>query len=285
MTSPSFGERILRFLILTVAGYVLALILIRVFESRFIFFPNYPDRLAGNWAPRGLLNQDVWISSSDGTKLHAWWIPNENAVYTFLAFHGNAGNISDRAEVYKFLRDVPANVLAMEYRGYGKSEGVPSESGIYLDAEATLDYLVTSKHISPGTIIAYGQSLGTAVAAHLAARQGVAGVVLEAPFPSAAAVARQKLWFFPGLSLLFLKQFDTERALRNVRAPILIIHCTQDPVIPFQLGKIVFEKAQEPKSFIPIDGYCHEEASMIAPALYQARIRTFLSEVGGRPTQ
>ena len=280
MTLSGLLRRALRLFLSILAGYVIALILMRVFESHFLFFPDYPGRLSGDWAPKDLPIQETWFNSLDGTKLHSWWIPNENASYTFLAFHGNAGNISDRAWVYKFLIEVPANVFAVEYRGYGKSEGVPSESGLYLDAQAAFDYLVTTKRLTPQKIICFGQSLGTAVAANLAARRNVGGVILEAPFPSAMQVVRQKMWFFPGLPLLVLNQLDTERQLRSVGAPILVVHCTQDPVIPFQLGKAVYDKAREPKTFLPIDGYCHEEASSIAPALYKARIQEFLSEIG-----
>jgi fermentation-respiration switch protein FrsA (DUF1100 family) len=279
MDLPGSGERVLRFFALVVVGYVLALLLLRLFESHFLFFPNYPDRLAGNWSPRGLLNQDAWFQASDGTKLHAWWIPAEGAVFTFLAFHGNAGNISDRAEVYKFLKQTPANVLAVEYRGYGKSEGVPSESGLYLDAEAALNYLEVSKGISAAKTIAYGQSLGTAVAAHLASKHALGGVILEAPFPSAGTVARQKLWFFPGLPLLLWGQLDTEKALQSVQAPILIVHCLDDPVIPFELGKAVYTKAHEPKFFLSIHGQCHEEASLVSPKAYQEQILIFLSTI------
>jgi uncharacterized protein len=279
MTSASFMRRVLRVLTLILIAYAVALSLMRIFESHFLFFPDSHGRLLGDWAPKGLPIEDAWFKSSDGTKLHSWWIPNEGASYTFLAFHGNAGSIADRAWVFKFLRDVPANVFAVEYRGYGKSEGVPSESGLYLDAQAAFDYLVTTKRVAPEKIISFGQSLGTSVAANLAARRNLGGVILEAPFPSAAHVVRQRMWFFPGLSLLVLNQLGTERQLRNVNAPILIVHCTQDPVIPLQLGKAVYDKAREPKTFLPIDGYCHEEASIIAPALYQARIRKFLSEI------
>jgi fermentation-respiration switch protein FrsA (DUF1100 family) len=279
MDVSGFGERILRFVILLLASYALAILGLRVFERHFVFFPNYPGRLAGNWAPRGLSNEDAWFESSDGTKLHAWWIPAEGAAFTFLAFHGNAGNISDRADVYAFLKQVPVNVLAVEYRGYGKSDGTPSEFGLYLDATAAFDYLVTSRGISPKKLIMYGQSLGTAVAARLAARRDGGGLVLEAPFPSAGAVARKKIWFFPGLSVLLRGQFDTEKALESVRAPTLIVHCIDDPVIPFELGKNVYDKARQPKSFLAIEGQCHEEASLVAPKLYQERIRSFISSI------
>src|SRR5258707_14294505 len=108
----SVGKRMFSVLVSILIGYVLVLALCRIFESRLIFFPNYPDRLGGDWNPRGLGVQDVWLAADDGTKLHAWWIPNDAAKFTFLTFHGNAGNVADRATVYEFLKGTPANVLA-----------------------------------------------------------------------------------------------------------------------------------------------------------------------------
>jgi hypothetical protein len=260
-------------------AYVLVLALSRIFEARLIFFPNYPDRLGGDWEPRGLGVENVWLTADDGTKLHAWWIPHEAAQFTFLAFHGNAGNVADRAMVYEFLRDTPANVLALEYRGYGRSEGRPSERGIYRDADAAYLYLVNTKGKDAKTIISFGQSLGTAVAARLAAHHEVGGVVMEAPFPSASRVARKFYWFLPGVGLLLHSQFDTKERLKRINAPILIVHCKQDPVLPFQFGLEVYNAARGPKDFLEINGQCHEEASVIAPENYRAALRAFLGNI------
>src|SRR5271165_6536655 len=167
-----------------------------------IFFPDYPGRLEGDWHPRKLDPEDVWITAADGTRLHAWWVPNTNAKFTFLAFHGNASNIANRAPTYEFLRDTPANVLALEYRGYGHSEGKPTEAGLYLDAEAAYQYLVNTRRLDPKSIVSFGQSVGTTIAVDLAAHHRVGGVILEAPFPSASRVASKLFWFLPGLNLL-----------------------------------------------------------------------------------
>ena len=260
-------------------AYVLLLALVRLFEHRMIFFPDYPGRLAGDWHPRTLAPEDVWLTASDGTRLHAWWITSANAKFTFLAFHGNASNIGNRVPVYEFLRDTPANVLALEYRGYGHSEGKPSEAGLYLDAEAAYQYLISTKRIDPKFIVSFGQSLGTAVAAHLAARHTVGGLILEAPFPSASRVASKIFWFLPGLSLLVHSQFDTQSRLKQITAPVLIVHCTQDPVLPFQFGQEVYNSARSPKQFLQVEGYCHEEASVIAPVQYRSALQTFLASL------
>ncbi len=238
MPASNLSKRVTSLLVPILIGYALVLAFIRIFESRLIFFPNYPSRLAGDWNPRGLAVQDVWLTSEDGTKPHAWWIPNEAAKFTFLAFHGNAGNIADRAIVYEFLRDTPANVLALEYRGYGRT--------------------------------------------NLAARHQVGGVVLEAPFLSASRAARRIFWFLPGISLLVHSQFDTEERLKEISAPIFVVHCNQDPVLPFQFGQEVCNAARPPKHFLEINGYCHEEASVIAPAQYRSALRKFLVDIENR---
>jgi uncharacterized protein len=273
-------KRLSMFLLYIFVAYVIVLVFVRVFEQRMIFFPDYPGRLQGDWHPRALAPEDVWITASDGTRLHAWWIPNAGAKFTFLAFHGNASNIANRAPAYEFLHETPANVLALEYRGYGHSEGTPSEKGLYLDAQAAYQYLVNTKRLEPKSIISFGQSLGTAVAADLAAHQNVGAVILEAPFPSASRVASKIFWFLPGLSLLVHGQFDTQSKLKQITAPILVVHCTQDPVLPFQFGQDVYNAARSPKHFLQIVGNCHEESSLVAPAQYRSALQEFLASLG-----
>jgi uncharacterized protein len=273
----SLPKRMLRFLVYIAIAYLLVLVLVRLFESRLIFFPDYPGRLSGDWNPRGLALQEVWITTADNVRLHAWWIPNENAKVTFLAFHGNAGNIADRAPVYEFLASTPANVLALEYRGYGHSGGTPSEAGIYRDADAAYNYLVNDRHIDPNRIVSFGQSLGTAVATNVAAEHQVAGLILEAPFPSAARLATKVFRFLPGIQLLVYNQFQTRVKLQKITVPLLIVHCEEDPVIPFELGQEVFSASHSPKAFLKINGQCHEEASVIAPEKYRTAIGRFLS--------
>ena len=271
-------KRLLGYLAALVIAYGLILVSARLFENRLIFFPNYPDRLDGDWQPKGLPIREVWLQTRDGVKLHAWWIASPAAQFTFLAFHGNAGNMADRADVYRFLWQLPANVLALEYRGYGRSEGSPSEEGLYVDAEAAYDYLLRDAGVPPGRIISFGQSLGTAVAVNLAAGRTVAGVVLEAP--SARAVARRVYPFLPGLGWIARSKFDTARKLARIRAPILIVHCTEDPVIPYALGEEVFRQAEKPKHFLSVAGGCHEEASLAAPEKYRERLWEFLKALG-----
>jgi uncharacterized protein len=279
----TFGTLAFRVLRVIAVAYLAVLVLVRLFESRLIFFPNVPGRLEGDWHPQGLPVEDIWLRTSDGVKLNAWWIPAENAKFTFLAFHGNAGNIANRADVYAFLHDTPANVLALEYRGYGRSDGSPSEAGLYRDSAAAYDYLVQAKRIPPKTIISFGQSLGTAVAAHLAANADVGGVVLEAPFPSVSAVARRVFWFLPGVEFTVATQFQTRKQLARINAPVLVVHCTQDPVIPPELEEQVYEAAKAPKFILRVNDRCHEEASLTAPTRYREVLKPFLAAISAPP--
>jgi len=269
-------KRLVRILAMLAVGYVCLLLILRIFESNLVFFPNLPDRLGGDWHPAGLQIQDVWITGFDGTKLHAWWIPNAKAQFTFLAFHGNAGNIANRSYVYKFLHDVPANVLALEYRGYGKSGGKPNERDFYRDANSAYQFLVQKQGILPETIVSFGQSLGTATATNLASEVRVGGLVLEAPFPSIAAMAHSQFPYLPGISLLVYGQMDTKRKIANVKAPVLVVQCSQDLVVPPELGQEVYEAASPPKQLLKFDMSCHEESSLLAPVKYGTALKEFL---------
>jgi uncharacterized protein len=279
MDKASLFGQLARIARILVFAYLAVLALARIFESHLVFFPNEPGRLDGDWRPQGLPIEDVWLRTSDGVTLHAWWIPAENGKFTFLAFHGNAGNIANRADVYTFLHETPANVLAVEYRGYGRSEGSPGEAGLYRDSEAAYEYLVQAKRIAPRTIISFGQSLGSAVAAHLAANAEVGGVILEAPFPSLSAMARRVFWFVPGIGLTVLTQFQTRKQLVRINAPVLVVHCTQDPVIPPELEEQVYQAAKAPKFILRVDERCHEEASLMAPVRYREALQPFLAAV------
>lgn len=272
-------NRAAMFLFYLFVAYVLLLLVVRLFERRMIFFPDYPSRLEGEWHPRALAPEDVWLTASDGTKLHAWWISHPAAKFTFLAFHGNASNIANREATYEFLRDTPANVLALEYRGYGHSEGKPSEAGLYLDADAAYEFLINTKRLDPKSILSFGQSLGTTVAADLAAHHKVGGLILEAPLPSASRAASKMFWFLPGLNLLVYSQFDTISKLKQITVPVMVVQCTHDPVLPFQFGQEVYNAAPSPKRFVRIESECHEESSLIAPVQYRSALEQFLASL------
>lgn len=279
----SIVHSLLHLLLIAAAIYAGLVLLLLLFENKLVYFPGHPGRETGDWQPAGLPVEDVRLVAEDGVALHAWWIPAPDAQFTFLAFHGNAGNIAHRAPVYRFLHSLPANVLAVEYRGYGRSEGAPNEAGMYRDARAGWEYLVRERGVAPERVIAFGQSLGTAVAADLATERAVGGIVLEAPFPSAREVARRVYPFLPGIGFFLRTKFETAAKLARGGTPLLVVHCAQDPVISFALGEETFRRAGEPKRLFRVAGYCHEEASQVAPEEYRRELTEFLAGIRALP--
>lgn len=256
-------------------GLLLAVLLLRLFEDRLIFFPDLFSEDVDP-ARAGVPVEDVFFTTSDGVRLHGWFSSAEGATHIILYFHGNAGNLAGRIDNIGFLRRLPANVLAVDYRGYGKSQGRPTETGVYRDAEAAYDYLVKERGVRPDRIVVLGQSLGSAVAVDLAAKRPVAGVILEAGFPSARRVAEEAIWI-PGLGYLLRSKFDSARKLKSIRVPVLVAHCRQDPVIPFKLGEELFAAANKPKQFMAYTGGCHEPLYAADPEDYATKLRAFLS--------
>lgn len=237
---------------------------------RSVFIPmKHP---AGDWQEANALEvEDVWLTSGP-VKIHGWWKPTPGAEAAVLFLHGNAGNVTHRGRHIRAWHQAGAAILVPDWRGYGKSQGSPSESGIYEDAQAGYAFL-RSRGYAPDRILIHGESLGTVAAADVAARLPVAGVILEAPFPSARAVA-QTLLPFIGPALIW--GYDLRSRIRQVRAPVLVIHGDRDEVIPFRLGRAVFEAANEPKLFWAVPGAGHNDIPETAGPGYIERLKSFL---------
>jgi fermentation-respiration switch protein FrsA (DUF1100 family) len=222
--------------------------------------------------------EDVELRSPDGPRLHAWLVParGEQAAST-LYLHGNAGNLSHRIDHLEALSRAGSEVLILDYRGYGKSEGSPSEQGLYADAEAGYAWLVEHGR-DPARIVIHGESLGTAPAADLASRRECGALVLEAPFPSRAAVAGRVV---PLLGPLLARGFETAKKVAEARCPVLVIHGTADGVIPYELGREVFEAAREPKELWTIEGAGHNDLVEAAGEAYLQRMRQLYAGLSG----
>ena len=273
------------------------------------FHPSkYPE---GFWDLQAHWNaEDVWLDTADGVRIHGWMIePDESRGLVTLYLHGNGGNLTHRVDhiqaivnvesslliidyrlVTLYLHgnggnlthrvdhiqaivNVESSLLIIDYRGYGRSEGSPSEEGTYRDTEAAYDYLV-QRGYRPEQIVAHGESLGTAMATDLASRRPCAGLVLEAPFPSARAVAARVL---PVLGPLVTSGLETARKITEVKVPVLIIHGDRDEVIAYQLGREVFDAANEPKQFWTVEGAHHNDIIVSAGAEYERRLAKFHS--------
>jgi len=235
--------------------------------NRSVYFPyKYPQ---GLWQYQSQVNAaDVWLKASDGVRLHAWWIAQPGARLATLFLHGNGGNLTHRIGHIREITAAGSSLLLLDYRGYGKSAGRPTEKGLYADAEAGYRYLADAGH----KIVIHGESLGSAVAVDLASRRSCAGLVLEAPFTSTRDMASRLL---PVAGPLLIWSYNTKSKIGQVRAPLLIMHGDRDEVVPFDLGRALFEAAPEPKTFWQIPGSGHNDIVQTAGLAYRERLRSF----------
>lgn len=226
-----------------IAAY-LAICLVAYFGSRmFMYFPD-PTRVApANAGLDGV--EEIELAAVDGTKLIAWYALAKDGKPTILYFHGNAANAANRAPKIAMMLESGFGVFYLNNRGYGGSGGSPTEENNVADAIAAYDEL-RRRGVPAGKIVTYGESLGSGQAVRLAARRPVAGVVLEAPLTSTVDVARS-IYFWLPLSLLITDQYNLERDISSVKAPLLILHAEQDEVIPVEMGQRVFRAANDPK--------------------------------------
>lgn len=220
-------------------------------QPKMLFFP-FKD-VAENPRDWGMSYIDVAIHTEDGLELDGWYVPFSGAKQVVLFLHGNAGNISHRRASLQIFHNLKMNVLMVDYRGYGLSEGSPSEAGFYLDAMAAWSYLIDEKGFAENDVVIFGRSLGGAVAANLASQVEARGLILESTFTSSRDMADS---LFPVLSHLLFVRFDlnTDERIQTVHSPVLILHSPNDDVIPYELGERVFELANEPKQFYRLRG-------------------------------
>ena len=223
----------------------------------------------------GLDYREVTFEARDGTALNGWWLPHPASRGTLLFCHGNAGNISHRLTDLMQFNDLGLNVLIFDYRGYGASEGSPSEKGTYRDAEAAWEHLVGERGEKPGRIVVFGRSLGTAVAAWLAAEKTPGAAVLESGFTSVVDMARKMYWMYP-VRLLARVHYDTRSHVSRLQCPVLVIHSRDDDMIPFEHGRKLYEAAPGPKEFVEMRGG-HNDPHMDHPDDYANAVGGFIT--------
>ncbi len=242
--------------------------------NRAVYYPSkYPE---GSWSVQQQLQaEDVWLDSQDRVRLHAWWVPSQDARLVTLYLHGNAGNITDRLAAIREIVAAGSSVLIPDYRGYGKSGGRPSEKGLYIDSETAFVHLL-GRGYRAGQIILHGESLGTAVAVDLASRRPCAGLILEAPFTSAGDIAGTVI---PYLGPILVRSYDSRSKIRWILAPKLFIHGNRDEIIPLRFGQELFRAAQEPKTFWIVDGAGHNDIAGKTGPRYRERLAVFYESV------
>jgi fermentation-respiration switch protein FrsA (DUF1100 family) len=197
------------------------------------------------------------LETSDGINILAWFKrPEDAAGKIILYFHGNAGNLGDRAHKFEVFAKRGYGVLAISYRGYAGSAGTPSEAGLIKDAEAALAFLFRQGY-EPKNIILFGESLGSGIAVQIATKADFAAAILEAPFSSAVSVGQKKYWFVP-VGLLLKDKFESIKFAPKIIAPVLIMHGTNDKIVPYSEGWKLFEAVKKPrKKFVTIEGAGH----------------------------
>lgn len=249
------------------------LVVMMFLERALIFFPSpYPE---GDWNPAGLVFEDAWFKAPGGPQLHGWYVPCENSRAAVLYCHGNAGNITHRAGVLAVLHDrVGVSVLIFDYRGYGRSEGRPNEAGVLDDARAARDWLARREKIEPGEVVLMGRSIGGGVAVDLAARDGARALILESTFTSLPDVAAHHYSWLPVRGLMRTR-FDSLSKIADYHGPLLQSHGDADTIVPYPLGRQLFEAANDPKQFITIPGGDHNDSQ---PEAYYETLSAFLEK-------
>jgi fermentation-respiration switch protein FrsA (DUF1100 family) len=258
-------------------GYAVLAGALFFYQPNLLYFPDMPTREIGaNPGDIGLDFEPLTLTTRDDEQLDAWFIPVNQARGVLLFCHGNAGNISHRLDSIRLFHELGLSVLIFDYRGYGRSSGRPTEKGTYRDADAAWDYLVEQRGIAPAQIILFGRSLGAAIAADLAARQGAA-VILESGFTSVPDVAATLYRWLP-VRWLSRYQYDTGKKLANIHSPVLIVHSRDDEIIPYANGERLFEAANEPKQFLQLRGG-HNDGFMVSGKDYIQGLDGFLGTV------
>jgi uncharacterized protein len=248
--------------------------LVRYLECAGVFFPSRgmtvtPSVIDLPW-------EDAYFKTGDDVRLNGWFFKNPRARSTIFFAHGNAGNMSDRLFKIKFFYELGLNVFIFDYRGYGKSEGKPSEAGIYLDAQSAYDYLQSRGDVDMKNIILYGASIGGTVVIDLATHRNAVLLVVESSITNARDMAGI---FYPFVPPFFLTlKFDSIEKVRTLSVPKLFIHSPDDEVVPYWVGQKLFEAAAQPKEFLKINGGHNDGSITVDPPAAGEFIRILKSK-------
>lgn len=262
-----------RLLIISVATMVIVCCYMALFEDQFIYFPS--RELDATPAEFGMQHEELLIATDGELTLCGWYMPVPLSTHAVIHFHGNAGNISHRLSLYRRWQAMGLSVYAIDYRGYGRSEGEPSEAGLYEDARAAWRDATMRLGLKPNSIIIAGRSLGAAVAAKLATEVQAAGVVLETPFSNIPDMAAHH---YPWLPLRFLagSRYDTKALVHDIHQPLLLIAARNDTIAPPQMAEAIFQEANEPKQKIELAGD-HNDFDDYSSAAYKQAWQSWLS--------
>jgi len=258
------GQSVL--IMLAIGGVVFAIFGLRLFflQSRLVFRPS--RELLGTPRDWGCSFDDVVLQIHGGVTVRGWWIPGSGRSKVILYFPGSVGNISCELSTLRWLANTGAQVVTIDYPGFGQSDGRPSESGCYQAAEAVWHYAVAQRAIAPADIVVFGRSLGVAIAARVAARNLCGGLILHSGIASVPAVAARRYLGFPVYLFCYIR-FNTLKYVARCHCPTLVMHSKTDRVIPISHGERIWHAASPPKRFLPIPGDHYTNAWHAAPNL------------------
>ncbi len=246
-------------------------------QEALVFFPG--RTLAATPADAGLAFEDVELATADRVRLHGWWIPaGDPTGRAVIVCHGNAGTVAERLDHARLFHRLDLGVLLFDYRGYGRSEGRPSEIGTYHDMDAAVAFLGT-RGIPAASTVYFGESLGGAVAIEAATRHRPAAVVVESTFTSIAAMARVHYPFVPGF-LVTRVRYDSLARVAALRCPLLVLHSPDDEIVPYAMAERLLGAAPGPKRLVRLAGG-HNDGGVTASASAQAALREFLAAAFG----
>ena len=248
-------------------------------DQMMVYFPE--RELSTTPANVGLAFEDVSLTAADGTKLHGWHVPGESLT-TLLWLHGNAGNISHRVDnIAMLVRHTGLGVFIIDYRGYGRSEGKPSEKGLYMDAEAAFEHMTSDLGLDPEEdIVLFGRSLGVGVAVEMATRRRVRSVVVESGFTSVREMSKSSGMGVLSILLLPLidARYDSLSKMGSALSPVMVIHGDRDEIVPFKMAESLYAAAPEPKRFHAIPGASHNDTYVVGGEAYFEALREFIAE-------
>jgi fermentation-respiration switch protein FrsA (DUF1100 family) len=239
----NFGVYFLQFILTIFVIYFLLLVFLYFYQRSLLYHPN-ENNYSGDKISVDI--EKVKIQTSDNIELLGWYHEKNLKDYkTLVYFHGNAGSLENRIHKLNHFQDMNINFLIIAWRGFNGNKGKPSERGLYVDGKSAIDWL-KKKGVDEKNLILYGESLGTGVATHLAQNKNYAGVILETPFTSMIDAAKNFYPYIP-INLLLKDKFENFKKVKNINIPILIMHGEVDQIVPFSMGKKIYEIANNPK--------------------------------------
>jgi uncharacterized protein len=256
--------------LVAVFTYILVVVIMCLLENQLVF---RGQTAAEYWENPGPSIEEVTFPIADGVMIHAWHLPQPGSSETLLVCHGNGGNLSYRGPaLLRFREHLNRSLLIFDYPGYGKSSGKPTESSCYESAEAALKWLAEVKHVPNKNVILYGESMGGGVAVEMAKRHDYRALVLMKTFTNLPSVAQRMYRWLP-VKWLMRTQFDNLAKIGDLHRPVFISSADHDTLVPFEMGKQLYEAAREPKEFFPLIGEDHNDR---VPDEFLSSLRRFL---------